>query len=164
MGGYTSQRALVSQLENSRYTISTPLASPLSSTLLGLFIAVAWYAYVDGLMQERRNSIANTLKLRLSCTNPSMCYMSHVTEVAVAWWLLVAWCLFGARTSATIVLTVFSQCISMMTSLNGNIFRVTDHLCGEFTGHRWIPCTKASDSELWCFFDLHLNKRLSKQS
>ena len=39
----------------------------------------------------------------------------------------------------------------MMTSLNGNIFRVTGHLCGEFTGHRWIPSTKASDAELWCF-------------
>ena len=26
---------------------------------------------IDGLMQERRNSIANTLELRLSCTNPS---------------------------------------------------------------------------------------------
>ena len=25
----------------------------------------------------------------------------------------------------------------MMTSSNGNIFRVTGHLCGEFTGHRW---------------------------
>ena len=29
----------------------------------------------------------------------------------------------------------------MMTSSNGNIFRVTGHLCGEFTGHRWIPHT-----------------------
>ena len=38
-----------------------------------------------------------------------------------------------------------------MTSSNGNIFRVTGHLCGEFTGHRWVPRTKASDSELWCF-------------
>ena len=28
--------------------------------------------YVDGLVQERRNSIANALDLRLSCTNPSM--------------------------------------------------------------------------------------------
>ena len=27
----------------------------------------------------------------------------------------------------------------MMTSSNGNIFRVTGHLCGEFTGPRWIP-------------------------
>ena len=39
----------------------------------------------------------------------------------------------------------------MMTSSNGNIFRVTGHLCGEVTGHRWIPHTKASDAELWCF-------------
>ena len=41
--------------------------------------------------------------------------------------------------------------IIMMTSSNGNIFRVTGHLCGEFTGPRWIPRTKASDAELWCF-------------
>ena len=34
---------------------------------------------------------------------------------------------------------------------HGNIFRVTGPLCGEFTGHRWIPLTKASDAELWCF-------------
>ena len=54
----------------------------------------------------------------------------------------------------------------MMTSSNGNIFRVTGHLCGEFTGPRWIPRTKASDAELWFFLltDLRLNKRLSKQS
>ena len=39
----------------------------------------------------------------------------------------------------------------MMTSSNGNIFRVTGPLCGEVTGHRWIPCTKASNAELWCF-------------
>ena len=41
--------------------------------------------------------------------------------------------------------------VIMMTSSNGNIFRVTDPLCEEFTGHRWIPLTKASDAELWCF-------------
>ena len=39
----------------------------------------------------------------------------------------------------------------MMMSSNGNFFRVTDHLCGKFTGHQWIPLTKASDAELWCF-------------
>ena len=32
-----------------------------------------------------------------------------------------------------------------------DFFRVTGHLCGEFTGPRWIPRTKASDAELWCF-------------
>ena len=29
-------------------------------------------AHIDGLVQERRNSIANALKLRLSCINPSI--------------------------------------------------------------------------------------------
>ena len=42
--------------------------------------------------------------------------------------------------------------IDMITSSNGNIFRVTGHMYGEFTGHRWIPRTKASDAELWCVF------------
>ena len=39
----------------------------------------------------------------------------------------------------------------MMTSSNGNILRVTGSLCGEFTGHRWIPLTQASDAEIWFF-------------
>ena len=34
---------------------------------------------------------------------------------------------------------------------NGNIYRVTGSLWGEFTSHRWIPLAKASDAELWCF-------------
>ena len=41
--------------------------------------------------------------------------------------------------------------LNMMTSSNGNIFHVNVSLCVEFTGHRWIPLTKASDAELWCF-------------
>ena len=36
----------------------------------------------------------------------------------------------------------------MMTSSNGNIFHITGALGGEFTGHGWIPRTKASDAEL----------------
>ena len=30
----------------------------------------------------------------------------------------------------------------MMMSSNENIFRVTDLMCGEFTGHRWIPAER----------------------
>ena len=41
--------------------------------------------------------------------------------------------------------------IAMMTSSIVNIFRVTDPWCGEFTGHWWIPLTKASDADLWYF-------------
>ena len=46
----------------------------------------------------------------------------------------------------------------MMTSSNGNIFRVTGPLCGEFPA-QW-PVARSFD----VFFDLRLNKRLSKHS
>ena len=39
----------------------------------------------------------------------------------------------------------------IMTSSNGNIFCITGPLWAEFTSHWWIPLTKASDAELWCF-------------
>ena len=39
----------------------------------------------------------------------------------------------------------------MMTSSDGDIYRITDPLCGEFTGHQWIFLTKAGDVELGCF-------------
>ena len=53
----------------------------------------------------------------------------------------------------------------MMTSSNGNTFLITGPLCGEFTDHRWLPLTKATDAELWCFFfNLGRNKRLNKYS
>ena len=54
--------------------------------------------------------------------------------------------------------------VVMMMSSNGSIFRVTGALCGEFTGHRWIPLTKASDAELWCFLWPVRWWMLSKQS
>ena len=44
-----------------------------------------------------------------------------------------------------------SNSFFIMTSSNGNIFRVTGHLGGESTGHRWIPRTKTSDAELLMF-------------
>ena len=51
-----------------------------------------------------------------------------------------------------------------MTSWNGNIFCVTDPLCWEFTGHRWIPLTKPVTRNFDVYFDLRMNKWLSKQS
>ena len=51
-----------------------------------------------------------------------------------------------------------------MTSSNGNIFRVTGHLCGEFTSHRWIPPQRPVTWSFDIFFDLRVNKPLSKQS
>ena len=65
-----------------------------------------------------------------------------------------------------VTLTLPSSSLLMMTSSNGNIFRVTGHLCGKLTGHQWIPRTKASDAELFVVFfaDLHVNTQLNKQS
>ena len=68
-----------------------------------------------------------------------------------------AYCV-SAATGDVIVRILFGRitksymALSMMTSSNGNIFRVIGHLCGELTGPRWIPRTKASDAELWCIF------------
>ena len=51
----------------------------------------------------------------------------------------------------------------MMTSSNGNIFRVTGPLCGEFTGSGEFPTQRPVTRSFDVFFDLRLNKRLSKQ-
>ena len=65
-------------------------------------------------------------------------------------------CLFKTTAYRVVLITIwmpaFLMSSFMMTSSNGDIFRITGHLCGEFTGPRWIPRTKASDGELWCFF------------
>ena len=53
---------------------------------------------------------------------------------------------------------------SMMTSSNGNIFRVNGHLCGEFTGPGEFPTQRPVTRSFDVFFDLSLNKRLIKQS
>ena len=43
-----------------------------------------------------------------------------------------------------------------------SLFRVTGHLCGEFTGNRWMPRTKPVKRSFYVFIDLRLNKRMSK--
>ena len=50
----------------------------------------------------------------------------------------------------------------MMTSSNGNIFRVTGPLCGEFTGPGEFPAQRPVTWNFDVFFSLHPNKRLSK--
>ena len=51
----------------------------------------------------------------------------------------------------------------MMTSSNGKNFRVTGPLCGEFTGPGEFPTQRPVTRSVDVFFDLRLNKRLSKQ-
>ena len=47
----------------------------------------------------------------------------------------------------------------MMTSSDGNIFRVNGPLCGEFTGHRWNSTQRPVTRSFDVFFDVRLNKR-----
>ena len=56
-----------------------------------------------------------------------------------------------------------SRLFGMMTSSNGSIFRVTGPLCGEFTGPGEFPTQRPVTWSFDVFFDLRLNKRLSKQ-
>ena len=58
----------------------------------------------------------------------------------IAMWILSIWFVISSSLAG-----------SMMTSSNGNIFHVTGPLWGETTGDRYIPLTKFSCSELWCF-------------
>ena len=44
--------------------------------------------FIDGLVQERHNSIVNELELRLSCTNLSICIKSHLAGVIELTWNL----------------------------------------------------------------------------
>ena len=50
-----------------------------------------------------------------------------------------------------------------MTSSNGTDFRVTGPLCGEFTGPGEFPAQRPVTWSFYVFFDLRLNKWLSKQ-
>ena len=53
-----------------------------------------WYvAHINGLVQERHNSIANTLELRLSCTDPSIYFyvFYEMLSVFVLWYRGIFW-------------------------------------------------------------------------
>ena len=94
------------------------------------------------------------------------CLISSVIVLEIWWFFstepLICACQGLPLQSLTTIITIMcfiykcwilngSQVLFMMTSSNGNIFCITGPLCGEFTSHWWIPLTKASDAELWCF-------------
>ena len=53
--------------------------------------------------------------------------------------------------SAMLVPSIY---LTMMTSSNGNFFRVTGHLCGEFTGPGELPAQRPVTRSFDVFFDL----------
>ena len=70
----------------------------------------------------------------------------------------------GCLCAAIFILTFwrsFMRHMVMMTWSNGNIFRVTDPLWGEFTGE--FPTQRPVTRSFDVFFDLRLDEQLSKQ-
>ena len=65
----------------------------------------------------------------------------------------VKWCSLCLVFETLIAINQTVLCILFFHDdvIKWKIFRVTGPLCGEFTGDRWIPLTKASDADLWCF-------------
>ena len=84
---------------------------------------------IDGLMQERHDSIANALELRLSCTNPSVLY-EYNTEL-----------------HTTPLQWLFTRSF-IEAQIKENI-KAPRHwpLCGEFTGTGEFPAQRASNAE-----------------
>ena len=82
--------------------------------------------------------------------NTSLNYKYPIKRVYSFIWLCYVWVISVFKVRWGFMRSPQTFCI-MMTSPKWNIFRVTGLLCGEFTGYRWIPRTKASDLELWCF-------------
>ena len=59
--------------------------------------------------------------------------------------------------------TTHKAILIMITTWNGDIFRVTGPLCGEFTGPGEFPTQRPVTRSFDVIFDLSPNKRLSKQ-
>ena len=148
---------------------------------------IGWVLLFKFLAQARQNLYASVNKTTVSFDNG----LSHILSIHLTFlskifmdihkwssdlysWKPHAWknnLLHWSMGQTLYMCAVYPQqmahCVAynyMMASSNGNIFRFTGPLCGEFTGQRWIPLTKASDTQFCVLFDLGLYNRLSEQS
>ena len=96
-----------------------------------------WWIWRNTSFEFIKNDCITTTKQ--STTNPCAYFLGYTVPIRFVLCCVLLW--FG---------TARLWKYTMMTSSNGNIFRIIGPLCGEFTGHRWIPLTKTSDAELWC--------------
>ena len=109
------------------------------------------------------------LNLLFKCKNVLLRWRAHETYIKIRkyhrLWIALenVWGVRGRYIQMHFCEWFFFILINMMTSSNGNIFRVTGPLCGEFTGPGEFPTQRPVTRSFDVFFDLHLNKRLSKQ-
>ena len=70
-----------------------------------------WYIlYIDGLVQEKRNSIANALELRFSCTNPL------ISTLRMPWPSVSRFELLQQRSTGTLILYHFVESKTAITA------------------------------------------------
>ena len=118
--------------------------------------SLTWYPDAVGLYHDRSCRMPNEVNLTLGGSKYVTWLKNHSSILILPRILITI--------GKLLWLDVRQLINSMMTSSNGNIFRVTGHLCGEFTGPRWIPGQRPVTRSFDVFFDLRLNKRLNKQS
>ena len=115
--------------------------------------------YIDGFVQERRNSIANALELPLSCTKPSIFASSpsHIFKVTVptitVWVRLVTKNPFELRSRLWKITKDYlsAKNLPMMTSWLGNNFCITGLLWRKPVCQCWIPLTKGQQCRALMF-------------
>ena len=97
--------------------------------------------------------------LKIYC-NPAFHSIFCAENPNYFWKNMLGECMVKERISYTINVFIFHllpqntfTSIIMVTCWRHQMkkIRVTGPLWGDSTGHRWIPLTKASDTELWCF-------------
>ena len=133
----------IAQQLNFENTLKAVLSFPLSPERRFIFN----WKYRNKLKSNvKQNAISTKILLGLSRQSNSITLLFFQSAVLCDW---DAW---SSLKLQNIWLIRFLTYITFkMMSSNGNISRFTSPLCGEFTGHRWILITMASDGELWCF-------------
>ena len=109
--------------------------------------------WIPKTINKRRTISLDEYKFRSRCSysTTSRTFNTSCADPVCMWEVALVFTMPADVQACYSVTPLVGTILTMMTSSNGNIFRVTGHLCGEFTGLRWIPRTKASDAELWCF-------------
>ena len=75
-----------SRAESHSYVCLCQVLSKVKQVLIEFGFSSWHRGNIDGLMQERRNSIANALELRPSCTNPSLWCKANEQSWWFYWW------------------------------------------------------------------------------
>ena len=91
--------------------------------------------------------------IRPSLVPVTLVFCSAPSHYVNRCWLIVHWALknqlqwnYNENSGHFVSAPMCSWWRHQMETLSASLV-----LCGKFTGHRWIPLTKATDAELWCF-------------